>query len=228
MAPDGSGDLDHDARGRERLRARVEDTLRPLTLPNFITLVRLAIVPFFVLAVLDRDYRLATWILIVAGLTDAVDGWLARRLHARSLFGAYLDPVADKVLLVTAYVALTIPHGQAVTIPLWLATFALFRDFLIVLVALILFLTERITSFPPSPLGKLTTFFHVVTVAVVLLANLGLVPGWLLQLVFMTAFALVILSGVNYIYRASKLIEQARQLASGSAATESDGNGDTV
>ncbi len=200
----GGGDRDR------RIRTTVERSLRPITLPNFVTLVRMAIVPFFVLAVYNRDYWTAAWTFVVAGLTDSLDGWLARTFRMRSLIGAYLDPIADKLLLTAAYVALTIPQGQHVRIPLWLAIIALFRDFLILLVALVLYVVEGISRFPPSILGKLTTMLHVVTVAVVLLANLVVLPRWLPAACFYASFVLVIVSGFNYIYRAARLIESAR------------------
>lgn len=196
--------------GEGRIRSTVERSLKPLTVPNFITLIRMAIIPFFVLAVVDHDFKLAVWTFIVAGLTDTLDGYLARKLHAHSLIGAYLDPIADKLLLTAAYVALTIPHGQAVAIPLWLAILTLFRDFLILVVALLLYAVEGISRFPPSILGKATTLMHVVTVTVVLLANLVALPGWVPGACFYTSFGLVIVSGFNYIYRASRLIESMR------------------
>jgi len=201
--------------GRGKIRARVEEKLRPLTLPNFITLVRMAIVPFFVIAVSEQDFRLALWTFVIAGATDSLDGYLARRLKASSLIGAYLDPIADKILLTAAYIALTIPQGQDVVIPLWLAILALFRDFLIMLVALVLYLVEGISRFPPSILGKLTTFMHVATVSVVLLANLFPLPGWIPQTCFYVSFVLVILSGFNYIYRSSRFIEAMRSNGGG-------------
>lgn len=204
-------DLPRDGGPRERIRDKVEEKLRPLTLPNFITLFRMAIAPFFVLAVNDNDFRLALWIFVIAGSTDAIDGWLARRLNSESVIGAYLDPIADKLLLTVAYVALTIPQGQAVVIPLWLAILALFRDFLIMLVALILYVVDGIQRFPPSVLGKATTFMHVATVGLVLFANLIPVPEVVLAVCFYTSFGLVIVSGFNYLYRASKAIEAKRQ-----------------
>lgn len=197
-----------------RIRTEVEKRLRPLTLPNFITLTRMALVPFFVIAVSEGDFKLALGILVIAGLTDAVDGWLARRFDMESIVGAYLDPIADKLLLVTAYVTLTIPMGQAVVIPVWLAILALFRDFFIMLVVLVLFLVEDIRSFPPSVLGKATTFMHIITIGVVLLANLTPVPWWVPDGCFYLSFILVILSGFNYIYRSSRFIEIARQAKS--------------
>jgi cardiolipin synthase len=202
---------------RERIRTKVEEKLRPLTLPNFVTLFRMAIVPFFVLAVNDQDFRLALLIFVIAGSTDALDGWLARRLGAQSVVGAYLDPIADKLLVTVAYIALTIPQGQEVVIPLWLAILALFRDFLIMLVAVVLYVVEEIQRFPPSALGKATTFAHVATVCLVLLANVTPLPQLLLTLCFYTSFGLVILSGFNYIYRASRFIEAARLERNGEA-----------
>lgn len=215
--------MSQDARAKGKIRTEVEKRLRPLTLPNFITLMRMAIVPFFVIAVAEGDFLVALWTLIIAGLTDALDGWMARRFDMESLVGAYLDPIADKLLLVTAYVTLTIPMGQAVVIPLWLAILALFRDFFIMLVVLILFLVEDIRSFPPSILGKATTFMHIVTIGVVLLANLTIVPSWVPDGCFYLSFALIILSGLNYIYRSSRFIEVARQAKGEAQNSEESG-----
>lgn len=206
MNDDGNG-----AAGRGRIRQRVERSLRPLTLPNFLTMLRMAMVPFFVISVNEHDFRLALWTFVVAGLTDTLDGYLARTLKMRSRFGAYLDPIADKILITCAYVALTVPQGQEVVIPLWLTIIALFRDFLIMVVALVLYLVEGLRHFPPSILGKLTTTMQVITITVVLLANLAVVPGWLPATCFYTSFVLVIVSGFNYIYRIGRLLEDKRQ-----------------
>jgi cardiolipin synthase len=195
---------------RQKIRTRVEEKLRPLTLPNFITFMRMAMIPFFVLAVSERDFLLALWILIIAGLTDAFDGFLARRMNAESMIGAYLDPLADKLLITIAYIVLTIPFGQEVVIPLWLTILALFRDFVIMLVAGVLYIVEGLREFPPSPLGKATTFAQVVTIAIVLLANVTTIPWWIPEVCFYGSFALVIVSGFNYIYRVSRFVEEAR------------------
>ncbi len=202
--------LDADS-GRERIRAKVERSLRPLTLPNFLTMLRMAMVPFFVISVNEHDFRLALWTFVIAGLTDSLDGYLARTLKMRSRFGAYLDPIADKILITCAYVALTVPQGQEVVIPLWLTIIALFRDFLIMVVALVLYLVEGLRHFPPSILGKVTTTMQVVTITVVLLANLAVVPGWLAPSCFYSSFILVIVSGFNYIYRIGRMLEDKRQ-----------------
>ncbi|HUK11964.1 MAG TPA: CDP-alcohol phosphatidyltransferase family protein [Thermoanaerobaculaceae bacterium] len=191
----------------QRAAKEVRAALRPFTIPNGITLVRLALTPFFVLATISRDHRLALVIFVLAGVSDALDGLVARVLGMRSLLGSYLDPIADKTLLVTAYIALTLPIPGAVTIPLWLTVLALSRDFLIVLVALLLYLGAGVREFPPSVLGKFTTFFHVLTVTVVLVANVFPLPEAVLLTSFYVALAFILVSGVDYIRRAAALLE---------------------
>ena len=196
---------------REKIRSKVEEKLRPLTVPNFLTLLRMAMVPFFVLAVSDANFELALWIFIVAGITDALDGFVARRMDMRSLIGAYLDPIADKMLITVAYISLTVPQGQTVVIPLWLTILALFRDFVIMVVAVVLYQVEGLREFPPSALGRATTFAQVLTVSVVLLANVVDIPMLIPTGCFYLSFFLVILSGFNYIYRVSRFVDEARE-----------------
>jgi cardiolipin synthase len=213
---------------RERIRASVEEKLRPLTLPNFLTFLRMAIVPFFVLAVFAHDFRLAVWIFVISGITDVLDGWIARTFDLQSRMGALLDPLADKVLLTAAYISLAVPHGQAVVIPIWLAILTLFRDFLIMLMAFVFYMFEGVKSFPPTWAGKLTTVMHVVTVSLVLLANVTSISQAVLQGCFYLSFVLVIVSGFSYIYRSSRAIEAERQARLGEAAenVERDDRGD--
>jgi len=188
----------------QRAAQEVRAALRPFTIPNGITLIRLAIVPFFILSVMEGDYRLALILFVVAGLSDGLDGALARMLGMRSLLGAYLDPIADKALLVSAFVALTWPAKAAVvTIPRWLTVLALSRDILIVLVALVLYLGADIRSFPPSMWGKTTTVVHIVTIGLVLLANVVHLPEPLLLVMFWIALAFTLVSGADYVRRAS-------------------------
>jgi len=191
----------------QRAALEVKAALRPFTIPNGITLVRLALTPFFVLATVSGDHLLALGIFVAAGISDALDGLLARVLAMRSLLGTYLDPIADKLLLVTAFVALTIPIPGAVTVPLWLTVLALSRDFLIVLVALLLYLGAGVREFPPSIWGKATTLVHIVTIAVVLLANMTPVGEPVLLSCFYVALLLTVISGVDYIRRAATVFE---------------------
>jgi len=217
-----------DSDRRERIRARVEEKLRPLTLPNFLTLLRIGIVPFFVLAVFAHEFRLAVWIFIISGFTDVLDGWIARTFDLESRIGALLDPLADKILLTAAYISLAVPHGQAVVIPLWLAILTLFRDFVIMLMAFVFYMFEGIKSFPPTVAGKLTMVMQVLTVSLVLLANVLTISLPLLQACFYVSFVLVIVSSFSYIYRSSRAIEEERQAGLGAVSedVERDEQGD--
>lgn len=204
-----SGERQGSRRGAVAQRAarEVRAVLRPYTIPNGITLLRLALTPFFVLAVLGGKHSVALGLFVAAGLSDALDGLLARLLGMRSLLGTYLDPIADKTLLVTAYVALTLPVPGAVTVPLWLTVMALSRDFLIVLVALLLYLGAGIREFPPSVWGKWTTFLHIVTVALVLVANVTRTVEPVLLPIFYIALAFTVISGLDYVRRAAAVLE---------------------
>ncbi len=209
-APDGrSGERAAVRAGAVAQRAaqEVRAALRPFTIPNGITLIRLALTPFLALAILGGNHRLALGIFVAAGISDALDGLVARLLGMRSLLGSYLDPIADKTLLVTAYIALTLPVPGAVTVPLWLTVMALSRDFLIVLVALLLYLGAGVREFPPSMWGKWTTFLHIITVAAVLVANVTAVPDRALQACFYIAMAFTVISGADYVRRAALTIE---------------------
>ncbi len=201
-----------DRRGGERGKvARAADevraALRPFTIPNGITLLRLAATPFFFLSVVSGNYKLGLVIFVVAGVSDGIDGFLARCFGMRSLLGSYLDPIADKMLMVTAYIALTWPNEGAVTVPLWLTVMALSRDVLIVIVALILYLAAGVREFPPSLWGKSTTVMHIVTLGLVLVANVWAVPEAVLSACFYLALLLTVVSGTDYVRRAAVQVE---------------------
>ena len=189
-------------------RTVVSNALRPFTIPNGITLVRLALTPFFVLAVLGPNPRLALVLFTIASVSDALDGLLARTLGMRSQFGAYLDPIADKVLLVTAYVVLTWPGLNGVRIPLWLTVMALSRDILIVLLSLVMYLAAGVREFLPTLWGKATTVAHVVTLFLVLIANVEEIAEPILLMTFYTALALTLISGAQYLWRSATMLER--------------------
>ncbi len=198
---------------RDQVRSSVRRGLRPFTVPNFITFLRLALIPFFVIAVSQDGFALALTLFILAGVSDALDGFVARNLRMESPLGAYLDPVADKLLLTTAYITLSVPHGQNVVIPLWLTILVLFRDAYIVVVALVLYLAEHQRRFPPSLWGKATTISHTVTITVVLIANVTRIPGWIPHVLFLLSFGLVVISGFHYLYRTGHELDAARKQA---------------
>jgi cardiolipin synthase (CMP-forming) len=136
------------------------------TVPNQITLLRLGFLPFFLILISYERYAWALFVLVAAGLSDAIDGILARELNQRSALGAYLDPIADKLLLSSSFVILAFKHKIA----WWLTIIVLSRDILILTVAVVILLISGYRPFPPSIFGKLTTMFEIVLVFVVVLA----------------------------------------------------------
>lgn len=137
---------------------------RILTVPNQLTFLRLGFLPLFIILVFYRRYTWALGILILAALTDSMDGLLARSLNQKTRLGAYLDPIADKLLLSSSFVVLAL-NGQ---IRWWLAILVLGRDVLILTTASVILLTTGYRSFPPSIYGKLTTTLQIILVFVVL------------------------------------------------------------
>src|ERR1700688_4891569 len=137
---------------------------RILTVPNQLTFLRLGFLPFFIIFVLYRHYSWALAILILAALTDFMDGTLARTLQQKTALGAYLDPIADKLLLSSSFVALALT-GQ---IRWWLTILVLGRDVLILITAAVILATVGYRPFPPSIYGKITTTLEIFLVFVVL------------------------------------------------------------
>jgi cardiolipin synthase (CMP-forming) len=177
-----------------------------LTIPNLLSLARMGLVPFFMIAVLDGKPRQALVLFLVAGLTDACDGAIARLTNQQSRLGAYLDPMADKLLLVSAYASLSIPSlNPGFRIPFWVTVLVIARDVVIVVVSVVLYLALEIQRFPPAKISKVTTAVQVVTVLLVLVA--GMSPR--LEVAALTACylvaALTVASGLNYIYLANRL-----------------------
>lgn len=138
---------------------------RIFTVPNQITLLRLGFLPIFLALISYERYKWALLVLVVAGLSDMLDGVLARRLNQKSSLGAYLDPIADKLLLSSSFVILAFEHK----IGWWVAIIVLSRDTLILIVAVVILLTSGYRPFPPSIFGKLTTFFEIALVFIVVL-----------------------------------------------------------
>lgn len=174
-----------------------------ITIPNLLSLLRMGLVPVFILVAINGQPGKALGVFLLAGITDALDGFIARVWGQQSLLGTYLDPIADKLLLMTAFVVLAIP-GQhpGPPIPLWVAVLVLARDVFIVIMALVLHLAAGIKSFPPTLVSKLTTLVQVLTVLLVLAA--GLAPSFetaSLVAVHVTAL-LTLVSGLYYGWRA--------------------------
>jgi len=173
------------------------------TTPNMLTLARICLAPFLVVAILDARPRLALWLFLAAGLTDALDGALARLLRQRSVLGQYLDPVADKLLLSTLFLVLT----HKTLIPTTVTVLVFGRDLGILVVAAILYAAEGRRDFRPSIYGKANTAIQVLAVSAVLLAQV-FAPAWVLysrSVLLNATVALTILSGLHYAWQARRL-----------------------
>jgi cardiolipin synthase (CMP-forming) len=180
---------------------------RIFTVPNELTLLRLAFLPIFIIAIKYDRYFMALGILVVSGLTDALDGFLARQMDQKTALGAYLDPIADKLLLSSSYFVLALKAR----IGWWLAILVLGRDVLLLVACAVILLTVGYRPFPPSIWGKLTTFFEIFLIILVLV-----MAAWNQQsMVIATEICayvvatLVVVSGLHY------SIVVSRQLAAG-------------
>lgn len=191
---------------------------RIFTVPNQLTFLRLGFLPFFIISIHYRRYDIALTVLILAALTDGLDGLLARSLNQKTALGAYLDPIADKLLLSSSVVVLALNRK----ISWWLATLVLSRDILLLTSAAVILVVVGYRPFPPSVFGKLTTLLQILLVfAVVLLA----VTGWpWLQFVRMILGYLVagftVFSGFHYSIVVSRRLSEQQGSGKESNRTE--------
>ena len=172
------------------------------TAPNLLTLLRICLAPFLVAAILEGRFGVGFVLFVVAGLTDALDGTLARVLRQRTQLGQYLDPVADKLLLSTLFLVLTHLH----LIPVRITVLVFGRDLGILVVSAILYAAAGRREFVPSVFGKVNTLAQVLTVALVLFQQLYASP-WVLGSVQMAQWAtvgLTVISGLHYAWSAAR------------------------
>ena len=176
------------------------------TVPNQITFLRLGFLPLFLILMSYEKYRWALLVLVVAGLSDGIDGVLARTLNQRSALGAYLDPIADKLLLSSSFIILAFKHEIA----WWLTILVLSRDILILVVAAVILLVSGYRPFPPSFLGKLTTASQIVLVFALVFA--AAYPNerltYINHVLVYAVTAITLLSGFHYSF------SMARRLSS--------------
>lgn len=177
------------------------------TVPNQITLLRLGFLPFFLILISYERYKWALLVLVVAGFSDGIDGLLARTLNQRSALGAYLDPIADKLLLSSSFIILAFKKEIA----WWLTIMVFSRDILILIVAVVILLVSGYRPFPPSIWGKFTTACEILLVfAVVLSVAYPALPLSLAKriLVYAVAF-LSAFSGFHYSFTTARRINSA-------------------
>lgn len=190
---------------------------RIVTVPNLLTMFRMALIPVFVSLLFYRKFTWALGIFILAGLTDGLDGLLARRLNQGSQLGTILDPIADKLLLVTSFVVLSMPAinpqplPRHFPVPFWVTAAVFSRDIFILVGAAAINIVTGFRRFRPSWLGKINTTVQIMAIAAVLIA--ARFPGLsgYLPTVYTTVFSFAVISGIHYIFFASRLLNEERQ-----------------
>jgi cardiolipin synthase len=177
-----------------------------MNIPNLLTLLRVILVPIVVIFLIQGSFGKAMIAFVTAALTDALDGFLARTLGQQTALGAYLDPIADKALLASSFVTLSVLH----VIPGWLTVIVISRDIVILLGILVLSMMSIPVKIRPTSVSKITTAMQLITVLAVLSDRCF--PGYIHQILLRGLFWLTtlftIISGLDYMVRGQKLINQ--------------------
>ena len=166
-----------------------------MTIPNLISIFRILLVPVFLVFIINNRFLAGLVVFVLAGLSDAADGLVARLFNQKSRLGSYLDPLADKCLLAAAFICLATMH----IIPIWLTALVITRDILILLGSLMLFLKNGAYTVKPSVWGKATTFFQLATVFLVLVEKHFHLFSQYVYVIYGVTGTLTVISGLLYI-----------------------------
>ena len=181
--------------------------MRYLTLANQITILRIMLIPAFVLLIVYGHLGAALAVFLLAGITDALDGLIARLTSHPTSLGAWLDPMADKLLLVTTFVVLTLPQISLTNhVPIWLTVLVISRDIVIVAVVAIVNLAVGPRTFRPSLLGKAATATFILANVVIMYFNWRMERSPLVDVAIWLALALTLASAGDYFFRLRRLI----------------------
>jgi cardiolipin synthase len=184
--------------------------VRNLTFANQLTILRIVLIPAFVLLVVYGRLGAALLVFMTAGATDALDGLIARRAGQRTSLGAWLDPMADKLLLVTTFIVLTLPAIPLTNhLPLWLTVVVISRDVVILAVVAIVNLAIGPRTFRPSMLGKATTAAFILTSVAVMYFNYRRETSLVVEIGIWVSLALTIVSAADYFFRLRRLINES-------------------
>ena len=179
------------------------------TIANQLTLLRMLLIPAFVLLVVYGEFGWALIVFLIAGATDALDGLAARQAGQKTSLGAWLDPAADKLLLMTTFIVLTLPNlGLVNRIPIWLTVLVISRDVGIVLTVAIVSLAMGPRTFKPSLLGKTATAFFIVTCVVVMFYNYLGTTSFVVDAFVWGSLVITLASGIDYVFRVARIINQ--------------------
>lgn len=182
-----------------------------LTWPNLITTFRIILIPVFLRCILIGRYDWALTVFAVAGISDGLDGYLARRLNQRTILGQMLDPIGDKLLMVTSFLVLALPGSYHIPIPWWLTFCVIGRDIGIVCTAAVIYWRTGFRDFKPSLPGKVSTVMQVCFIVFFLIAQLwGLARVWIVAASLVTA-GMTLFSGFHYGYRVNRQLKAFAQ-----------------
>jgi len=176
-----------------------------INIPNILTIIRILLVPLFVIALTKDLFFSALLVFTIAGLSDGLDGLIARCFNQRTVLGAYLDPIADKLLIISAFVSLAVLK----IIPGWLTVIVISRDVLILLGIAIFSLNDITVDIKPSFISKCTTVAQISTVIFVLLNPEISGAGLIKNRLYWLSAGLSILSGFHYIYKGMNILQSA-------------------
>ena len=191
---------------------------RIITVPNLLTVFRMVLIPVFASLLFYQRFVLALMVFVLAGVTDGLDGLLARRFNQKSQLGSILDPIADKLMLVTAFVVLSMrsvfpqPLPSHLPVPFWVTVAVISRDVFILVGAAAINIVTGFRGFRPSMLGKINTTVQIVAIAAIIFAaSVPFGTGYYLPTIYTTVFALAVLSGAHYVFFVSKLVNEDRR-----------------
>ncbi|MFN3330196.1 MAG: CDP-alcohol phosphatidyltransferase family protein, partial [Pyrinomonadaceae bacterium] len=186
-------------------------SLNILTIPNLFTLLRLALIPIFACLLYYGYNVLALVVFLMAGISDGIDGLIARKYNQQSELGTVLDPIADKLLMTVSFIVLSMPSFlqpvEHLPVPFWVAAAVIGRDILILAVATSIFIITGFRKFRPSILGKISTAVQVTAVSLILFANVS-GHSFYLPTIYFLVVLLALASGIHYIFHVAKLMKQ--------------------
>jgi len=191
---------------------------RIVTVPNLLTVFRMVLIPVFVSLLFYQRFVSALGIFILAGITDGLDGLLARRFNQKSQLGTILDPIADKLMLVTSFVVLSMrsvfpqPLPSHLPVPFWVTVAVISRDVFILVGAAAINIVTGFRGFRPSMLGKINTVVQIFAIAIIIFAaSVPYGTGYYLPTLYTTVFAFAVLSGAHYVFFVSRLVNEDRR-----------------
>ena len=164
-------------------------------IPNLITLLRFILTVPLVFFIIQQQYHIAVVLFAIASITDALDGWVAKKFNYQSVLGSKIDPLADKILLLSSFIVLF--YNQL--IPIWLVITIFLRDF--ILITGVVILIDKNTKFTPSLISKINTILQIICIALIMFAQIITIPAVAIKLCFAIVFFTTIASGFHYIYK---------------------------